>query len=90
MLPPSAQNTSIKISLYCKALTNSGQGVGDAALVNPTHFVTRVVFCFGNKKLCGSSAETPRKLRDGFGSTWPLLLYRSTNSQVTASGLNLE
>ena len=37
------------------------------------------------RKLRGSPAEAPGKLRAGFGSTWPLLLYRSTNSQATAS-----
>ena len=36
------------------------------------------------QKLRGSCAEAPRKLRDGFGSTWPLP-YRTTNSQLTAS-----
>ena len=33
-----------------------------------------------SRKLRGSSAEAPRKLRDGFGSIWSLLLYLSSSN----------
>ena len=99
---PNTLNLEMEIPLYLQSpITSSGQGVGDAATVKSHALCRRVVFCFGNQ---GATAEIlfrdrvpgtndltgiSRKLRDGFGSTWPRLLYRSTNSQVTVFGFNL-
>ena len=78
----------MKIPLYLQSLNEFSAALVTLPLVNPAHFVARVVFCFGNKEATTETlspdcvpgtnnvtrifSKVPRKLRDGIGSTWPL------------------